>query len=450
MILVWLRNDLRLADNPALWHACEQKKPIILLFCHCDEQDQFHHESEIKRAFRKAHVSDLSHRVQQAGITWIEHKTPKYHDVAKILLSICLEQDVTAVYLNKSYLVNEQIRDREVKALLQSNEITIHEYDANYLMPPGSVRKDDGRMYHVFTPYKKQMLAVLYNQYQGPKPMPSIFVECKQRSAKRDPVTISEWIVGERHAHQLLKRFVQDNHYAAERDRPDLNSTSRLSPYLSIGVLSARHCLAHALKHQGEGAFESTWVSELIWRDFYADLCFEYPHLVKHQTFKPSAVDEWQNNEAWFEQWQAGQTGFPIIDAGMRQLKKTGWMHNRVRMLTASFLTKLCLIDWRWGERHFMEHLIDGDFASNNGGWQWSSATGCDAAPYFRIFNPTLQSKKFDPDGTYIKKYVPELRSLNSKDIHEPSISQRSHCHYPEPIIDYRTQRLLSLDWLKK
>jgi deoxyribodipyrimidine photo-lyase len=185
-----------------------------------------------------------------------------------------------------------------------------------------------------------------------------------------------------------------------ERDFPAIDGTSSISPYLAMGVLSARQCLAYALKSQGENAFYSTWVAELIWRDFYNDLMFEYPKLAKHQTFKPQAVDHWQHKPDLFKQWQTGQTGFPIVDAGMRQLLEEGWMHNRVRMVVASFLSKLCLIDWRMGEAHFMAHLLDGDLASNNGGWQWSSATGCDAAPYFRIFNPTTQSKKFDPDGT--------------------------------------------------
>lgn len=446
MNLVWLRNDLRLSDNPALWHALENEEPVSVVYCECGLQDVQHHESEYKKQFRQAHVADLSTRLKLRGIELIVLDCGDYVSLPKHLQQLWQSLNVSQLYFNRNYLVNEMARDESVLKLADQDGIQIHQYDANYLLSPDAIRKKDGSMYHVFTPYKNKFINQLFESYEKPHEIHSRLSShsCSKHPSSED---IGGWQVGEVAAFNALKKFTSKGGYDKFRDRPDISGTSQLSPYLAIGVISAKQCLAYWLKIFGPEACESKWVSELIWRDFYANLCFEYPKLVMGKAFKDKAVDDWQNNMAYFDAWKKGQTGFPIIDAGMRQLLTTGWMHNRVRMLVASFLTKLCLVDWRLGEQFFMQHLIDGDFASNNGGWQWSSATGCDAASYFRIFNPLTQSQKFDPDGSYIKKYLPELKNLGIKDVHLPSAMQIKACGYVEPIFNYKERRALCLEW---
>ncbi|WP_154222341.1 cryptochrome/photolyase family protein [Marinicella rhabdoformis] len=446
MNLVWFRNDLRLADNPALWHALETGKPVLAVYCDCQSQHQQHHESELKVQFRQAHVFDLSERLKCRGIELKVLNCDDFSSVPKQLQALWQSKKIEKLFYNRNYLVNESDRDDAVSKLAEEDGVEIHHYDANYLLPPETIRKNDGSMYHVFTPYKNKFLNHLLNRYDKPYEMhPRLSLVTGKVEQKEQ--LIASWKVGEVAAFNQLKRFTTNADYEKFRDRPDVAGTSQLSPYLAIGAISAKQCLAYWLKFYGPEAFESKWVSELIWRDFYANLCHQYPKLVKGYTFKEQAVDDWQNNMVFFEAWKKGETGFPIIDAGIRQMLTTGWMHNRVRMLVASFLTKLCLADWRLGERFFMQHLIDGDFASNNGGWQWSSATGCDAAPYFRIFNPMSQSKKFDPEGQYIKTYLPELESLTPKEIHQPNSHQIKACGYVKPIFNYKERRVMCLEW---
>lgn len=445
---MWLRNDLRLADNPALYHASQQAQnhPLAVVFVHCQSQDRLiHHESEAKITLRLAHVKTLLGACQNHGVATHELDADTYQNVAHLLKITLLKQGVTDIHWNASTLLNEQRRDDAVKQALEQSGVRVHQYPANYLFPMGQVRKSDGSMYHVFTPYKRQMVKQLHQFMPMPLPQPAWV----SRNVEDTKVSMDGWPVGETAALQRLQDFVADNDYANERDRPDVEGTSQLSPYLALGVLSARQCLAQAIQVQGESALDSVWVSELIWREYYADLCWEYPQLVKNQAFKAEAKDHWPGSKDLFDAWRKGVTGFPLVDAGIRQLLQTGWMHNRLRMVTASFLCKLCLVDWRLGERFFMQHLIDGDFASNNGGWQWSSSTGCDAAPFFRIFNPETQSRKFDPQGSFISQYIPELRGVSVKEIHDPSPETRKQTAYPLPIIDYKASREAALLWHK-
>lgn len=460
MNLVWFRNDLRLSDNPALHHALETGNDTIALYIMNPKQHQIHGESPHKWDFIQAHVKDLRKRLAKLGVPMLVETAAEFSDVPKVVETLLNNHKISGVFWNRNYWTNELQRDEQVTELLKAQDIETHQYHSNYLLPPGTVTKDDDTMYQVFTPYKNKYIERIKSEYAQPLSVPekisqSIGVDDNNDIEHQFTVDhvgqamVEMWPIGEVAANQRLKSFTHDNDYKEERDYPAIDGTSSLSPYLAIGVLSAKQCLAHMLKDQGESAFESTWVSELVWRDFYNDLMFHFPKLAKHQTFKEDAIDYWQQNEKVFESWQQGKTGFPLIDAGMRQLLKEGWMHNRVRMLVASFLTKLCLIDWRKGEAHFMAHLLDGDLASNNGGWQWSSATGCDAAPYFRIFNPTTQSKKFDPDGTYIKHYVPELAEVDVKEIQDPKPETRKTCDYPQPVIDYKQSRADALSWFK-
>ena len=245
-------------------------------------------------------------------------------------------------------------------------------------------------------------------------------------------------------------------HYQQERDFPHLQSTSQLSPYLNIGAVSIRQCLQAVFrKHNGcfhiDSPGQQTWLDELLWREFYQHILYQFPAVSRHQPFKHNTLKiQWRNAEQDLLAWQQGQTGIPIVDAGMRQLLQTGWMHNRVRMITAMFLSKNLLIDWRLGEKWFMQHLIDGNLAANNGGWQWCASTGTDAVPYFRIFNPITQSQKFDKDGDYIRTWVPELAHLDAKKIHEPyAYEHQQKLHYPQAIVDLNSSRKRAIEAFK-
>jgi deoxyribodipyrimidine photo-lyase len=250
-------------------------------------------------------------------------------------------------------------------------------------------------------------------------------------------------------ANKRLSAFIADQlyDYGSNRNRLDLDGTSALSPYIHFGILGmqtlarmAQHAISHAPEPLSRKSAQ-IWLNELIWREFYIYILYHYPH-VRKRSFRQKYDDiQWWNDQKDFEAWKVGLTGFPVVDAGMRQLQATGWMHNRARMIVASFLVKDLLIDWRWGEQWFMENLLDGDLAANNGGWQWTAGTGTDAAPYFRIFNPILQGKKFDPSGDYIRNWVPELAHLDSKVIHTPWENKIAISGYPTPIVDRKFAR---------
>jgi len=269
---------------------------------------------------------------------------------------------------------------------------------------------------------------------------------------------LTEWPVGESYALSLLDQFIKDHvtDYKTARDFPAQSGTSQLSAYLNIGIISIRQCIQALLRQQhGDFLIESegqqTWLDELLWREFYQHILFDFPQVSKHQPFKASTQKiTWNDDPSGLERWQQGRTGIPIVDAGMRQLLATGWMHNRVRMICAMFLSKNLLIDWRKGEQWFMQQLIDGDLAANNGGWQWCASTGTDAAPYFRIFNPISQSQKFDENGDYIRHWVPELAHLDAKTIHEPYAKNAiKHLDYPRPMVDLKTSRAKAIEVFK-
>jgi deoxyribodipyrimidine photo-lyase len=254
------------------------------------------------------------------------------------------------------------------------------------------------------------------------------------------------WPAGEEYAHSQLEQFIQERSYEYDkrRDFPGEQGTSVLSPYLAIGAISTRQCLQSAV-NENRGSLDEgqpgivSWINELIWREFYRHILASDESLCRFKPFKPETDNlPWRHDQQQFELWKVGKTGYPIVDAAMRQLNETGWMHNRLRMVVSMFLTKHLFIDWRWGEWYFMSKLVDGDFASNNGGWQWSASTGVDAVPYFRIFNPTRQSIRFDPDGNFIRRFVPELRSLSSKHIHQPSNEQALALGYALPMVDHK------------
>ncbi|GAA0788664.1 cryptochrome/photolyase family protein [Marinobacterium sediminicola] len=467
MQLVWFRNDLRLADNPALSAACAAGERVKALVCLTPEQWTEHNESEARQRYWHARLDWLEQALLKGGIELIRLPLQRFSDCPDAILQVAQQQGASKLHFNYEYPLNERNRDRLTCERLESEGIAVQGHHGDLIVPPGQVVTGQGTAFKVFTPFSKAWLRCLLRLEHEPLPSPVQGDECA-RDQKRDtdkPYRAGKRIqrLGSRYApepdtgypvndddlHEVLQRFVheQEPDYQRLRDFPARHATSGLSPALTIGALSARQCLARLKQaHDGDGWQQSTWLNELVWREFYRHLLVSFPELNRLTPFRPDveARITWLDNEKAFEAWKAGETGFPIVDAAMKQLLATGWMHNRLRMIVASFLTKLLRIDWRRGEAFFMSKLIDGDFASNLGGWQWSASVGADAAPYFRIFNPQLQSEKFDPNGEFIAEWLPELRHLEPKARHKPGAGQEYG--RPGPIIDYKQARQSALD----
>lgn len=452
--LVWFRQDLRVRDNPALFHAAEAGE-VVGIFIEAQKQRQEHDESQAKVGLIYDSLLELRKELNSLNIPLHIRKCDYFDEQLDVIQQVIKDNDITALYINNEYPVNELERDAELEKLLVEQGIEVHPYDGDLALEPGLVKNKKGDPYKVFTPYKKAWIeknkTAPIEPLQSPKKQFGNTVKqvTDDFSAEyRDDL----WIAGENAAQKQLDKFL--NHveqYNDKRDIPSIVGTSLLSPYLAIGAISSRQCIHALLEHyEGDEAklYGDTWFSELVWREFYRQILIDNPDLTKHKAFNKGTKEVWTDNQDAFEAWKEGKTGFPIIDAAMRQLNQTGWMHNRLRMNAAMFLNKLCLVDWRWGEKYFMQKLIDGDFASNNGAWQWCSSTGADGAPYFRIMSPLSQSKRFDPEGQFIRKLVPELKDLDNKSIHNPSSEQREELGYPEPIIDYKSARKRALELL--
>jgi deoxyribodipyrimidine photo-lyase len=458
--LVWLRNDLRHYDNAALHAAAQTGLPVVAVFIATPQTWQQHDMAPIKQDLIRRRVLALQQELAALGIPLLAVEAQRYHDCATILYKL-VQQGAVGLYAQTEYELREQQRDLAVTQALSALGVPCFWFDSQCLMPPGSVRSKTGDIYKVFTPFKKTWLAKL--QQQGVRVLGNPVV---QSTVALDVTgftpmhagdsSSAAWPVAEQQVLEQLRSFcrerVQD--YQQARDFPAIDGTSALSPYLAIGVVSAQQAVARLQTEAGtelwqEGSGAAVWLSELIWREFYKHILVAYPQLIKHQAFqRETEAIVWGNNEAWFAAWCEGRTGYPIVDAAMRQLNQTGWMHNRLRMITASFLVKDLQIDWRWGERYFMSKLIDGEFAANNGGWQWAASTGTDAAPYFRIFNPVTQSEKFDPKGIFLKKYLPELAGLSGKQLHWPHPLPMS-VQYFRPVVDHAKARLRTLSMFK-
>ncbi|MCI1676863.1 MAG: deoxyribodipyrimidine photo-lyase [Ewingella americana] len=457
--LVWFRNDLRITDNRALHAACEDPQAkVIALFIATPKQWQQHVMAPRQAAFIYQHVQALQTSLAERGIPLFYHQCDDFAASNAWLKAFCAEQKVSALFYNRQYEINERERDAALEKLI-SGEITCRGFDDSLLLPPGSVTTGEGSMYKVYTPFRRAFLERLTESDSRSLPAPQardIDGEVKLHALTPFDHPQQEigddFPVGEEAARDRLRRFcreqVQD--YLEQRDLPAIDGTSSLSPYLAIGVLSPRQCFNRlrtecpdVLERRDGGAFG--WLNELVWREFYRHLLVAWPMLCKHRPF----ID-WTDNVRWrhapedLQAWKEGKTGYPIVDAAMRQLNATGWMHNRLRMIVASFLVKDLLIDWREGERYFMSQLLDGDLAANNGGWQWGASTGTDAAPYFRIFNPTTQGERFDKAGRFIKAWVPELTDVPEKGIHQPhqwAEKTQRVLDYPQPVIDHSTAR---------
>lgn len=464
--LVWYRSDLRTADHAPLSAACAAADEVLAVYIATPSQWAKHDWGRMKADFVLRGVAALSERLANMNIPLIYLRVDSFADIPQTLLELAQTHQCHTLYLEREYEVNERTRDASVMQAFESAGLQVETFETQTVVPPNSVRTQENKPYTVFSPFRRRWLPLVEEAdglapLRRPRRRPKLW-------RKPDQVMISDaehlpgttrpdlWPATEDEAAKRLERFIQQrgDAYKIDRDFPALDGTSTLSPYLAAGIISARTCLAAAVEaNQGQldGGSKglSHWISELVWREFYKHVLIGFPRVCRYQAFRPDMdTVEWRDDEAGLTAWCAGKTGYPLVDAGMRQLAETGWMHNRLRMVTAMFLSKHLLIDWRRGEQHFARQLVDFDFASNNGGWQWSASTGTDAAPYFRIFNPFSQSKKFDPEGAFIRQYVPELGMLSNKDVHAPHESG-GVLGYPEPIVEHTAARQRALDAFK-
>ena len=457
--LVWFRQDLRVADNTALAIASEDPQSALYgLFIATPGQWQLHDMAPQREQFILQHVAALRGALAELNIPLLYIETDSFAGIPLLLASLVKQHGFSHLYANREYGWNEKQRDEAVSAALQQQDCEFHLFHDQAMLPPG-LTTATGKPYTVFTPFKKSWLqqwrSLRPSLYQAPdrRRLPALIPSTEIPEVKG--VINTAWGIGESCALSRLEAFCEQRieDYQALRDIPAVDGTSSLSPWLAAGVLSPRQCLQVALQANdgrlsGGQAGIDTWISELIWRDFYIHILDSFPQASKHRPFKEKTESiQWLNDDGAFTAWCEGKTGFPLVDAAMRQLNESGWMHNRLRMVVAMFLSKQLLIDWRRGEQYFMQHLVDGHLASNNGGWQWAASTGTDAVPYFRIFNPVTQSRRFDPQGTFIKRYVPELHKLSEKHIHLPPepIRLADAPDYPAPIIDLGFARARAL-----
>jgi deoxyribodipyrimidine photo-lyase len=436
----WIRRDLRLTDNIAL-HAALEAESVLPLFI---LDPAFDSSSPRRKNFLYEGLHALDKDLRERN-SYLVIRKGKPLDVLKQLLA---ETKADVIYAEEDFTPYARKRDTEIE-----HHLPLHLISGQTVHHPNSVLKADGKPYTVYTPYSKVWKAKLPSTltlYPAPE---KINTPLELTNQRLPPFKVNPLFpAGEKEALYRLDQFTnyQITNYSEYRNRMDLDGTSSLSPYLHFGMTSLRQAV-HAAKLSNLPTFQpsnasgaETWLNELIWREFYIQILYHFPFVAKTSFNQSLANIPWRNNESEFEAWKRGETGVPVVDAAMRQLKEMGWMHNRARMIVASYLVKDLLIDWRWGEAWFMENLLDGDIAANNGGWQWTAGTGTDAAPYFRIFNPILQSAKFDPNGDYIRQWVHELRNVDAKDIHAPWEKEIKVNGYPErPIIERDKERTL-------
>ncbi|TAE03544.1 MAG: deoxyribodipyrimidine photo-lyase [Bacteroidetes bacterium] len=424
--IFWHRRDLRLDDNAGLYQALKSGFPVLPIFIF-DKNilDKLDDPSDRRVNFIYQELENIKNELEKIGSSLLIF----YGNPLEIWQELIKKHEIKAVYTNTDYEPYAINRDLEVQKLLDSQKIAFHSFKDQCILDHKEVLKDDGTPYSIFTPYSKKWKSVLTDfhlkSYKNEKyfanflktaPFESVSLEKMGFQNKKD--VFPEKIVSD----QIIAQ------YADKRNFPAIKGTSRLSVHLRFGTISVR-----TLARQGLGK-EGTWLNELIWRDFYMMILAKFPKVVDQSFKKQYDRIQWRNNPEEFEAWCEGKTGYPIVDAGMRELNATGFMHNRVRMIVASFLTKHLLVDWRWGELYFAKKLLDFDLSANNGGWQWAASCGCDATPYFRIFSPLAQTAKFDKDLIYIKKWIPELQTFA----------------YPKPIVKHEFARERALETYKK
>ncbi len=474
--IYWFRKDLRLTDNHALARFLKDAgSGSSISFIYIKNNNSYRYFGEKRIIFLIQCLEELKQNLSEFKLE-LQIFSGKSIEVFK---NILLEKNPVSVYLNEQVEPYCRERDESVRKLIEDSGGIYNSFTDSTIFSPGEIKNGEGQQYKVFTPFKNNALSILTKDHYKKHICDFSNISNKnelifksQSKFKQDKKISgvsgsADFKGGRKEGINKLRDFYETklNSYNSQRDFPSLNATSRLSAHLHFGTVGIREALRTAFAGLSKSESENdekevqTWINELLWREFYYHITFHNPRLT-YQSYKTEYDDlNWNYDECNFRKWTEGNTGYPIVDAGMRQLNKEGWMHNRVRMITAMFLTKDLFIDWRLGEKYFAEKLIDLDFSSNNGGWQWSASTGVDAQPYFRIFNPYLQSKKFDPAGDYIRKYVPELSSLPVEFIHEPNIMKHTEQEkysviigkdYPYPVTDHKAAKDIAIRNFKK
>lgn len=475
----WFRRDLRLADNPALMQAVADGTPFVGFFCFDPAILKRPEIGAPMVDFMVRALASLNAQLEGLGSRLIF----RFGEPVEELLRLVGETGAKRVSFNRDYEVYARDRDRRAAERLEAAGVQVFTAHDSVLVHPGRLlTAAEKKPYTVFTPYMRAWRNLVTNEgVAPPQPAPTRHIDPTAPLPTQPKQTIAtlasmgvptlaslgftlpadfrvEFEATEAAALARARHFVAETAggYGDRRDFPAIDGTSRLSPHLRHGLVSPRQLIDVV---GGVGAFGYKWVQELIWREFYKAILWHFPH-VETGCFRPEYDRlQWSTNTEHFAAWCEGRTGYPIVDAAMRQLNRTGWMHNRLRMIVSMFLTKDLHIDWKWGERYFMQRLIDGDVSANNGGWQWSASTGNDAAPYFRIFNPALQSEKFDPRGDFIRHYCPELSGLQGKALHAPGAAKpgeliagkvRLGADYPRPIVDHSAERDVTLRLYKE
>lgn len=460
MNIVWFRNDLRVQANPALFAAYKTGLETVAVVLLTPQSWSEHHVSPKRMGLWRDRLEALSVELQEINVPLKVINAEHFNGCAELMAEFLRAHQATDLFYNCEYSINEQQRDTSVCKALPV-DVYVHSFHGEVVIPPGELKTQSGTDFKVYTPFSRAWRQRLTDFDRPIEPINSPFPESSVISDQIPDDLCWQALDYNRELWPADTDSIRDRVYSFLREReldykdlrdfPAIEGTSKLSPYLTIGAVSPQQLMhVQRLEREGEGWLNSSWLNEIIWREFYRHLIVAFPELSKLKPFRPETEAKivWLDRERHWQAWCQGETGFPIVDAAMKQLLETGWMHNRLRMVVASFLTKLLGIDWRRGESFFMEHLIDGDFPSNNGGWQWSASVGADAAPYFRIFNPVAQSEKFDSEGRFLIRWLPELEAVAPKERHKPGAGQG--LGRPRPIIDYSLERKRALDAYKE